>query len=126
MQYKGKKWTDEEENKLIDLLKNNKTLEDCAKIHQRNIGGIKLRLEYIIYKIITDENKQNISDIDFLKRYVDINIEEIIKKYRDRNKNKTEDKILDELKILNNSVNELNNTIKELKDVIINKINSIK
>lgn len=126
MQYKGKKWTDEEENKLVELLKNNKTLEECSKIHQRNVGGIKLRLEYIIYKIIIDEDNQNITDIDLLKQYVDMGIEEIIKKYKDRNKNKADDKILNELKALNNNVNDLNNTIKELKDIIVNKIDTIK
>jgi hypothetical protein len=66
MSYKGKKWSNEEEIQLIKLLKDNKTLDECSKIHQRTIGAIKIRIEYIIYKIIINEN-QDINDIDHLK-----------------------------------------------------------
>lgn len=48
---KNRKWDNDEEEQLIESLKNNKSLEFCSETHQRSINAIKLRLELIIYKM---------------------------------------------------------------------------
>lgn len=77
------KWTDDEENQLIKELKENMNIYECSTKHNRTEIAIKSRVELIIYKKIIKED-ENMEDIDFLKKYVDISIEDIIRK----NKNK--------------------------------------
>ena len=92
-------------------------MDECSKIHQRTIGAIKIRIEYIIYKIIINEN-QDINDIDHLKKYIDISIEDVIKKHKIRSKDKIDEKILNELKDINSNIRNLSNVINNLDDTI--------
>lgn len=108
---KGKKWSEEEENRLINLLKNNKPLKECSHDHGRTLGAIISRIEYIIYKMITLENK-SIDDLEYLKTYTDRNVEEIIKKYENKPK---------KVKINTNKYNfeeRILNELKEIKDIL--------
>lgn len=112
----GKKWNEEEESILINLLKNNKTLEECSQLHRRTFGAIKSRIEYIIYKMIIIENK-SIDELEYLKKHTDKSNGEIIKKYEKKtkkdkiniNKNNFEEKILNELK-------EIKDILKQIAD----------
>uniref|UniRef100_A0A6C0JNU3 Uncharacterized protein n=1 Tax=viral metagenome TaxID=1070528 RepID=A0A6C0JNU3_9ZZZZ len=47
----GKKWTEEEENKLLEELNKNIDIETISKIHKRKIGGIESRQKEIAYKM---------------------------------------------------------------------------
>lgn len=113
---KGKKWSEEEENKMINLLKENKTVEECSNDHGRTLGAIVSRIEYIIYKMITIENK-SIDELDYLKKHTDKNISEIIKKYENNlkkdkintNKNNFEERILNELKEIKDILKQIAN-----------------
>lgn len=113
---RGKKWSEEEENKLINLLKNNKLLEECSHEHGRTTGAIISRIEYIIYKMITIDNK-SIDEIEYLKKHTDKNTSEIIKKYENKikkdkiniNKNNFEERILNELKEIKDILKQIAN-----------------
>ena len=105
---KGKKWNEEEEKKLIDLLENGSTLEECTQIHQRTLGAIKSRIDYIIYKMIKIENK-SIDELNYLKKHTNTNVDEIIKKYENKSIKK------DKLNINKNDFEE--NILKELKEI---------
>ena len=47
----GKKWTDEEENILLQELDKNINIENIAQIHNRTIGGIRARQRTIAYNM---------------------------------------------------------------------------
>ena len=47
----GKKWTDEEENTLLQELDKNINIENIAQIHNRTIGGIRARQRTIAYNM---------------------------------------------------------------------------
>lgn len=115
----GKKWNEEEENTLINLLKNNKTLEECSQLHRRTFGAIKSRIEYIIYKMIIIENK-SIDELEYLKKYTDKSNEEIIKKYEKKEDMITSKKYKkDKLNINKNNFEEkILNELKEIKDIL--------
>ena len=45
----GKKWSDEEKEKLLDEIKNNIDIDEIAKLHERTTGGINSRLNDIAF-----------------------------------------------------------------------------
>ena len=47
----GQKWTDEEENTLLQELDKNINIENIAQIHNRTIGGIRARQRTIAYNM---------------------------------------------------------------------------
>ena len=56
----GTIWTPNEEEKLIDSLKNKKELSEIAKEHKRTIGGIKIRAQSIALRMIQAEGKTTV------------------------------------------------------------------
>ena len=69
----GQKWTIEEEEQLLSELTQNLDIENIAKNHSRTIGGIRARINEIIYKmhtnkISTDEiiSKTNLTEEEIL------------------------------------------------------------
>ena len=47
----GKKWTEDEDNMLLQELYNNMDIDSISKAHNRNIGGISSRQETIAYNM---------------------------------------------------------------------------
>lgn len=135
---KGKKWTEKEENILIESLKNKKTLEECSLNIGRTIGAIKTRIEEIIYKKNTYE-KQSPDELLYLINYVDISLDDVIEKYKNKYKNKTnkinkldkdykktfEENLLNELEKIRLKQDELSLDIFKKKDEEINKLKLI-
>ena len=79
----GQKWTDEEENLLLEELYNNMDIEMIAKKHNRTIGGIESRRREIVYKMYL--NKITIEEI-IKKTNLDYNsIKQIIEKRQKNN-----------------------------------------
>ena len=75
----GSRWSDEENEQLLEELKNNKSYEDIAKDHKRTITAIKAHIIcYVIFPIYNiNEIESNIDEIS--EKY---NIEpEIISRY---------------------------------------------
>src|ERR1700730_10070966 len=99
------RWTNDEELTLLNFIKENKNLnkdeilKKCSNNHNRRINAIILRIELIIYKTIINENEPY-DNIEILEKYVDIDLKEIIKKYKTQktiNKDKLEITILNKL-----------------------------
>jgi hypothetical protein len=99
------RWTNDEELTLLNFIKENKNLnkneilKKCSNNHNRSINAIILRIELIIYKTIINENEPY-DNIEILEKYVDIDLKEIIKKYKTQktiNKDKLEITILNKL-----------------------------
>jgi hypothetical protein len=90
----GTKWTIEEDNNLIEEIKNNKSYEEIALEHKRTITAIKSRvISHIIYPKYKD-------DIDYEKISIEYKIDkEII--MRRINKLREKDDIMDYLQKIN-------------------------
>ena len=69
----GKKWTTEEDEKLVQEIKDKKPYEDIALEHKRTITGIKSRvISHIIYPIYKDVDEEQ----------QEMNIQEISTEYK--------------------------------------------
>jgi hypothetical protein len=98
----GQKWTDKEEEELLQQIKENMDIENISIIHKRTIGGITARLGEIAYKMYL--KKSNIDDIiektklneDYIRQIIDkkenYNPKKIIK--NDVKENDTKEKII--------------------------------
>ena len=61
---RGEKWTEDEENKLLDEFSKHKSIEDIAVEHKRSKFAIEMRQTYIAKKL----NKNGISPSDIASR----------------------------------------------------------
>jgi hypothetical protein len=43
----GKPWDREEEERLADGFRSGKTIQECARLHDRSVGGITAKLSYL-------------------------------------------------------------------------------
>jgi hypothetical protein len=124
----GKKWTIEEDNRLVQEFMDNKTYEEIALEHKRTVNSIELR---VISRIIFPKIK------DDLEKGIDIDTSQIIRHIKKikikatKNKDKSEQKpinkpkqkddeptnkqILEYLKQLDNKINEINSKLDNLE-----------
>jgi len=118
----GQRWTDEEENTLLQELDKNIDIKIIAQTHKRTIGGIRGRQRNIAYKMYV--KKASIEEI-IIKTKLDK--EEIMGTIRRRenpqkkvttiqepNKVSLESEIIE----MRCEIKELKNTIKELVDMV--------
>jgi len=115
----GQKWTDEEENTLLQELDKNINIELIAQIHNRTIGGIIGKQLTIAYNMYV--KKVSIEDI-IIKTKLDKEqiMETITRKENSQKKEKTTQKPKIEPKkvSLENEIIEMRSEIKELKITI--------
>ena len=130
----GKKWTIEEDNKLVQEITENKTYEEIALEHKRTAYSIQLRvISRIIYPKIKDDVeidmekvalKYNIStkellyNINKLKIKATENKEKPSKKPIQKSKDEkepTNTQIFEYLKQLDNKINEINSKLDNLE-----------
>ena len=128
----GQKWTDEEENTLLQELDKNINIEIIAQTHKRTIGGIRGRQRTIAYNMYVKD--VSIEEI-IIKTKLDKEqiLETITKKENTQKKSKKskKTKITQEPKIepktvsleneiigMRSEIKELKNTIKELVDMM--------
>ena len=117
----GKKWLQEEDDLLVKEIEENKTFEEIALNHKRNIRGIEAR---VITNIIYPKYK-NETDINYEELSKEYNIDSlIIKRYITKKQNvitetKT-NKELDYLINLDKKLDEINEKLDKLI-VIFNK-----
>jgi hypothetical protein len=115
----GQKWTDEEENTLLQELDKNINIEIIAQTHNRTIGGIRGRQRTIAYNMYV--KKVSIEEI-IIKTKLDK--EQIIETITRRENPQKKVKITQEPKIepkkvsLENEIIEMRSEIKELKNTI--------
>ncbi len=91
----GKKWTIEEDEKLVQEIKDNKPYEEIALEHKRTITGIKSRvisnIIYPIYKDIDEEQQEiNIQEISTEYKIDDWMIIKYMKKMKTKPERKKE------------------------------------
>lgn len=101
----GKKWTTEEDEKLVKEIKENKTYEEIALEHKRTITGIKSRvISHIIYPIYKDLQEEQINIQEIANEYkIDAwIIDKILKKM------KTKPETNDKLQLLERKIDEIN------------------
>lgn len=111
----GEKWTDEEENTLLQELDKNINIEIIAQAHNRSIGGITGRQRTIAYSMY--EKKASIEEIIIKTKLDKEQIMEIITRKENPQKKV---KITQEPKkvSLENEIIEMRSEIKELKNTI--------
>ena len=115
----GQKWTDEEENTLLQELDKNINIEIIAQTHNRTIGGIRGRQRTIAYNMYV--KKVSIEEI-IIKTKLDkeLIMETIARKENPQKKVKItrEPKIEPKKVSLENEIIEMRSEIKELKNII--------
>lgn len=78
----GHPWNLEEENKLLNLIKEKKNIEYIADSHKRTTGAIKARLKYIAVKLFNDD--ENIDKIKTITNLSENIILESIEKFKSK------------------------------------------
>jgi len=114
----GCKWTDIEEQALLDNIKNNFDIEEIAKKHSRTKGAINARLEVIAVRLYND----NMFDMEYIQDLTRLN-EKTIREAIDKNKNKQKYEIKNnDIEVLNlkRDLQKCNEEIIELKAIIKN------
>jgi len=115
----GQKWTDEEENTLLQELDKNINIEIIAQTHNRTIGGIRGRQRTIAYNMYV----KNVS-IEEIIRKTKLDKELIMETITRKENQQKKVKITQEPKIetkkvsLENEIIEMRSEIKELKNTI--------
>ena len=119
----GQKWTDEEENTLLQELDKNINIEIIAQTHNRTIGGIRGRQRTIAYNMYV--KKVSIEEIIRKTKLDKEQIMETItrkenpqKKVKITQEPKIEPKIEPKKVSLENEIIEMRSEIKELKNTI--------
>ena len=104
----GQKWTDKEEEELLQQIKENMDIENISVIHKRTVGGITSRLGEIAYKMYL--KKSNIHNIIEKTKLDENYIRQIIDKKENYNPKK----------IIKNDINDVNKNDTKEKIIIIN------
>ena len=125
----GQKWTDEEENTLLQELDKNINIEIIAQTHNRTIGGIRGRQRTIAYNMYVKD--ASIEEIIIKTKLDKEQILETITRKENPQKKSKKTKITQEPKIepktvsleneiigMRSEIKELKNTIKELVDMM--------
>ena len=118
----GQKWTDEEENTLLQELDKNINIEIIAQTHKRTIGGIRGKQQTIAYNMYV--KKASIEEIIIKTKLDKEQIMETITRKENSQKKTKKTKITQEPKIetkkvsLENEIIEMRSEIKELKNTI--------
>jgi len=115
----GQKWTDEEENTLLQELDKNINIEIIAQTHNRTIGGIRGRQRTIAYNMYV----KNVSIEEIIRKtklYKELIMETITRKENPQKKVKiTQEPKKEPKKVsLENEIIEMRSEIKELKNTI--------
>ena len=115
----GQKWTDEEENTLLQELDKNINIEIIAQTHNRTIGGIRGRQRTIAYNMYV----KNVSIEEIIRKtklYKELIMETITRKENPQKKVKiTQEPKIEPKKVsLENELIEMRSEIKELKNTI--------
>lgn len=88
----GMKWSDDEENQLLEELSNHLSIHDISIKHNRTIGGITSRIHHIAYKMYT--SNISITEISEKTKLDDKQIMNIVNK-KDKNNKSTHNIIIE-------------------------------
>jgi ribosomal protein S21 len=123
----GKKWTTEEDEKLVQEIKDKKSYEEIALEHKRTITGIKSRvisnIIYPLYKDV-DEEQQEINIQEISTEYK-IDDEWLVYKIFKQMKTKPERKIKEVKQKTNDNDNDNNKQLFEYLQLLERKMDDI-
>ena len=123
----GQKWTEEEEETLLEELGKNIHVEVIAQYHNRTIGGINARRREIAYKMY--DNNISMEEILLKTKLDEQQMTEIIQRRQNTPKKVKQIKPQDKLKpSIESEISEMKNDIKELKNKIeelVNMMNAV-
>lgn len=121
---RGQKWTDEEENTLLQELDKNINIEDIAQRHKRTVGGIRGRQRTIAYNMYV--KKMSIEDIMTKTKLHKNQIRETITRRENLPKKVSSKKVSSKKVSLKNEIIEMRSEIKELKNTIKEMVEMMK
>jgi len=105
----GQKWTDEEENTLLEELECNTPIDTIAKTHKRTTGGINARRRQIAYNMhLKKAPIESIMQVTKLER-------DLLMEMIDRRQQKANSNEMNEIK---NNINELRHEVNELVEML--------
>lgn len=105
----GHKWTDEEENTLLEELESNTSIDTIAETHKRTTGGINARRRQIAYNMYLKKVPiESIMQITKLER-------EFLMEMIHRRQQKSNSNEMNEIK---NNINELRHEVNELVEML--------
>lgn len=105
----GQKWTDEEENTLLEELESNTSIDTIAETHKRTTGGINARRRQIAYNMYLKKAPiESIMQITKLER-------EFLMEMIHRRQQKSNSNEMNEIK---NNINELRHEVNELVEML--------
>ena len=114
----GKGWDQEEIVKLLDSIRNKKSIEEIATEHERTVGGINSRRR----GIATDYYFNNNLSIDKIQKFTGLTGEEIedaIKRYRNRKK------VVEEINTMPNQLEEFTKPKSKASEIAELKIRAL-
>jgi hypothetical protein len=119
----GSRWSDEENEQLLEELKNNKSYEDIAKNHKRTITAIKAHVIcYVIFPIYNIDEIE--SKIDEISEKYNIEPEIIIRYVKKQIKNNENIKVVNKEITVNKRLENIENILIKLNEQI-DKITSL-
>ena len=132
----GQKWTDEEEELLLEELNNNIDIETISQKHNRTVGGIESRRKEIVYKMYlkkmsTEEIiKKTKLDYDSIKQIIEKKQNNSKKQIIEKKQTKEMDNVFisinkndylvlqNDVKNIKNDINDVKNTLRELVEMM--------
>lgn len=118
----GKWWTVEDENKILDELKNNKSVDDISKLLNRTTNSIEDRIEHIALKLYFDG--KSLDDILILTKLEEIKLSKLIEKSKFEHENYNEN-LHNNVNLISENISNINkkiNTNHNLLNILKNKI----
>jgi len=128
----GMKWDHDEDERLLSAAKSKMPLDEIARSHCREVGGIATRLYHHAVKMMDDENEKN--NISKVAEILNLSVEDIQKhiatkeKRREymQNKSKTEEKNEKDDKKYDKNETEINENNEMKGDNIISLLTEIR
>ncbi len=114
----GQKWTNEEENLLLEELNKDICIRLIAETHKRTVGGINTRRQEIAYKLYV--NGCSMDEIINKTKLDEYQINDAIKRRKNKPIIETQKpfSIESEISIIKNDIKELKNSVKELVEMM--------
>lgn len=110
----GAKWTDDEEKQLLAEVIAGKTTDEIATIHKRGVGGIKIRLSEMVYRIHISDAHPSPEEISGMLKLPVEEITEMLKGQEGKTVKKEEEK-----KEKTFIKTDLAEALKEIKEILL-------
>ena len=110
----GSTWNSDEENQLLFEISQNFSYEKIAKLHKRNIGGIKARIRVLVYEMY--KKGISIDEIILKTKLTLTDINDIIARRNKRKEKKEEEK--KDISDIKKDISDIKKDIQNILDLI--------